>query len=183
MTLRRWTKLREETVHRNPWWLYMRDRVRHPAGTLGDYHYVRTPGSVMIIPHRDDDRFVLVRQYRYLNDRDSVEFPAGGIKLDQDVREAAVAELREEAGLTAGRWQELGIFNPFNGVTDELCRCFLATDLTECAADPDQTEEFEILIRDANQIRGMIAEGELWDGMSLAAWSLYTARAYAERDA
>ena len=183
MTLRRWTKLREETIHRNPWWLYMRDRVRHPAGTLGEYHYVRTPGAVMIIPRRDDGRFVLVRQYRYLNDRDSVEFPAGGIKLDQDVREAAEAELREEAGLSADGWRELGSFNPFNGVTEELCRCFLATGLSERDADPDDTEEFEVITCSDGEIRRMIATGEMWDGMSLAAWSLFTVLNDAEQPA
>ena len=50
MELRRWTKLREETIHRNPWWLYMRDRVRHPAGTLGVNPHVRPRHYVAFAP-------------------------------------------------------------------------------------------------------------------------------------
>ncbi|MBN1448695.1 MAG: NUDIX hydrolase [Bacteroidetes bacterium] len=175
MALRRWQKLSEQVIHRNPWWTYMRDHVRHPGGTEGEYHFVRTPGSVMIIPRREDGRFVLVRQYRYLNDRESVEFPAGGLKHGQSPAGAAAAELAEEAALAAAHWQQIGVFNPFNGVTEELCHCFLAEDLQHCTAEPDDTEEFEIISCTAHEIDGMIKDGRLWDGMSLAAWSLYRA--------
>jgi 8-oxo-dGTP pyrophosphatase MutT (NUDIX family) len=175
MALRRWHKLNEYEVHRNPWWIYMRDHVRHPGGTEGEYHYVRTPGSVMIIPQHDDARFVLVRQYRYLNDRESVEFPAGGMKHGQSPATAAAAELAEEAALAAAHWEQIGVFNPFNGVTEELCHCFLASDLHHRTAVPDDTEEFEIITCTTREIDEMIRDGRLWDGMSLAAWSLYRA--------
>jgi 8-oxo-dGTP pyrophosphatase MutT (NUDIX family) len=129
----------------------------------------------MVVPRFPDDRLVLVRQFRHLNERESIEFPAGGIKPRQDVRGAAEAELREEAGFAAAAWREIGSFNPFNGVTDELCTVFLAEELSPCAAVPDETEEFEVLHCTKDEIRAMIADGRLWDGMSLAAWSLYLA--------
>jgi ADP-ribose pyrophosphatase len=175
MALKHWTTRGEETLHRNPWWLYKRDRVVLPSGAEGEYHYVQTPGSVMVVPVATDGRFLLVRQYRYLNRRESVEFPAGGIKAGQSAEDAARAELREEAGVTAGVLEEIGYFNPFNGVTDELCRVFVARELVTVASQPDATEEFELLQLDRAGLRAAAADGALWDGMTLAALSLFEA--------
>ncbi len=164
-----------ETLHRNPWWTYKRDTFALPSGEEGEYHYVTTPGSVMLVPRLRDGRYLLVRQYRYLNRRVSIEFPAGGIKQDQAVVDAARAELREEAGVAAGTLREIGQFNPFNGVTDELCHVFAAADMTAVRAEPDVTEEFEILHLSEDSIEAAIVDGTLWDGMTLAAWSMYKA--------
>lgn len=176
MALHEWSKRGEETLHRNPWWSYKRDRVTLPSGDAGEYHYVQTPGSVMIVPVEEDGRFVLVRQYRYLNRRESLEFPAGGIKAGQDTAAAAHAELREEAGLAAASLEPIGQFNPFNGVTDELCTVYVARMLRPVDAVPDHTEEFEVLRLDAGALRAAMADGTLWDGMTLAAWALFCAR-------
>lgn len=175
MALKHWTTLGAETLHRNPWWLYKRDRVVLPSGEESEYHYVQTPGSVMVIPIAADGRFLLVRQYRYLNRRESIEFPGGGIKAGQSAEDAARAELREEAGVTAGVLEEIGYFNPFNGVTDELCRVFVARDLDTVASQPDATEEFELLRLDPAGMRAAVVDGTLWDGMTLASLSLYEA--------
>jgi ADP-ribose pyrophosphatase len=175
MSLKEWEKLSEETLHRNPWWTYKRDVVALPSGAEGEYHYVQTPGSVMLVPIAEDGRFILVRQYRYLNRRVSIEFPAGGIKSGQSAEEAARAELREEAGFASGALRKIGRFNPFNGVTDELCHVYVACDLVAVESEPDATEEFELLSLDADGIREAIAGGDLWDGMTLAAWSIYRA--------
>ena len=173
MPLHIWKKRGEETLHRNPWWSYKRDRVILPSGEEGEYHYVQTPGSVMVLPVDADGRFVLVRQYRYLNRRESLEFPAGGIKPGQDASMAARAELREEAGLEAASLEDIGCFNPFNGVTDELCRVFVARGLRVVEAVPDHTEEFEVLSLHAPEVAAAMADGSLWDGMTLAAWALF----------
>jgi ADP-ribose pyrophosphatase len=172
MALARWKRLARRTVHRNPWWRYMRDDVLLPSDRRGEYHFVHTPGSVMVLPVREDGRLILVRQYRYLNDRDSIEFPAGGVKEGQDREEAARAELCEEAGYEAEQLEALGTFNPFNGVTDELCTVYRASGLRACAGQPDETEEFEQMVCTQREVRSLIADGRIWDGMTLAAWAL-----------
>jgi 8-oxo-dGTP pyrophosphatase MutT (NUDIX family) len=173
MPLSPWKKLNEEILFENPWWKYKRDQVLLPDGSPGEYHYVETGGSVMVIARTGANEILLVRQYRHLNMRESLEFPAGGIKQGQTQRDAAMAELREEAGVAPGSLKLLGSFNPFNGVTNELCHVYLASELQEVAAHPDRTEQFEILAVEESDIPALIAAGELWDGMTLAAWALY----------
>jgi ADP-ribose pyrophosphatase len=172
-----------ETRLKNPYWEYRVDGYTKPHGGVGEYHYVHTPGSVMIVPRRADGRFVLTRQYRYLNRRVSLEFPGGGLPDGMDARLQALNELHEEAGLTVASVGSsggegliaLGVFGPFNGVTDELCNVFFVPDAAPHALPsvPDESEEFEIVALTAAELTAAIRSGELFDGMTLAAWQLY----------
>lgn len=64
------------------------------------------------------------------------------------------------------------MFNPYNGVTDEICRIFLARDLRHVGGEPDVTEEFELVEWSAAEVEQHIVDGSLWDGMTLAAWMI-----------
>ncbi len=173
--MRRWRTVSRSILHANPYWRYRRDVFELPDGGEGEYFYVETPGSVMVIPIDESGRLVLVRQYRYLNDRVSLEFPGGGMGQCVSPEEAVRKELSEEAGFAAGTLLRLGEMNPFNGVTSEICVVFEACDLTPGALTPDHTEEFDIHRIDISEFRAMVGRGEIWDGMTLAAWALYEA--------
>ena len=172
--LRHWKKLSSKVLFTNPWWTYRVDTFKIPDGVEGEYHVVHTEGSSMVIPILDDGRIVLVNQYRYLRDRESIEFPCGGVKPEHTYEEMARLELEEEAGYRAGSWSVVGEFNPFNGATDEMCRVFVARGLVPVEARPESTEEFEILKLTVKELESLIAERKIWDGMTLAAWSLFT---------
>jgi ADP-ribose pyrophosphatase len=172
MSPARWSKLSEETRFENPWWIYKRDRVILPSGNEGEYHYVDTPGSVMIVPVTSAGMLVMVRQYRYLNNRSSLEFPGGGIPRGHAPADAAARELQEEAGVEAAVLREVGVFNPFNGVTNELCHVFVATGHRAVAAHPEETEDCETALLSPAELRALIAAGEIWDGMTLAALAM-----------
>jgi 8-oxo-dGTP pyrophosphatase MutT (NUDIX family) len=170
--MKKWTTLSREVVFRTPWYTFDHDRFRLPDGGEGDYWAVRTGGAVMIVPVDDEGRIVLVRQYRYLLGEDSVELPAGGLPEGTAPLEQAKRELAEEARCGASRWEEIGRFASWNGVTNEICRLFLATGLAPADAAPDRTEEFELLRPTWPEVRRMIEANEIFDGMTLAAFAL-----------
>jgi ADP-ribose pyrophosphatase len=168
-----WRTLHSEVVDANPYWSYVREDYALPDGRRGIYYYVQSPGSVIAVPVLDDGRLVFVRQYRYLNRREGLEFPGGGRKPGLDALTAAQAELREETGYIAEHWQPLGGFNPCKGVTDEWCTLFLARGLSSAPLaidDPFEVTKPEIL--DAAEVDGRIASGEIWCGITIAAWCL-----------
>jgi len=172
MALRPWIRLTRTERLRNPWWTYLRDTFRLPDGKEGEYHFVHTNGSSMVIPVLSDGRLLLVNQYRYLAGRESVEFPCGSVKDGSTYELTAAHELREETGYEAESLEPAGTFNPYNGVTDEFCRVFIARHLSFTGGVPDETEEFELLTLSREEVDRRIADGSLWDGMSLAAWCL-----------
>jgi ADP-ribose pyrophosphatase len=169
----KWTRLSKRTVFSCPYYSLAHDRYRLPGGEAGDYHYVDIPGSTMIVPQLDDGRLVLTRQHRYLMGRPSVEFPAGGLPAGVTPLDNAARELREEAGYRAARWERIGEFAPYNGVSNEVCHLFVARDLAPVPARPEPTEEFEVLQLERAEVGRLIASGELWDGMTIAAFALF----------
>ena len=175
--LPRWKKLSSEVVLDNPWWRYRKDRFEYEPGKQGEYHYASTYGSAMVIPVTPQGELVLVEQYRYLMDRVSLEFPCGGVCENEPPLTAAARELAEESGCQA-ELQSLGTFTPWNGVTDELCHVYLADPVRpdDSGARPDATERFVIHRMSRSALEARVAAGEVWDGMTLAAYALYRMR-------
>jgi ADP-ribose pyrophosphatase len=172
MPLSRWRTLTRTIRSTNPWWSYRLNTFELPNGSHGEYHFVHTNGSALTIPVLPDGRLLLVNQYRYLAERESLEFPCGSVKDGSNFVETARHELREETGYEADRLMEVGTFNPYNGVTDEFCTIFCARDLRHVGAEPEATEEFEIVEWLPSDIDRHIGDGTIWDGMTIAAWCI-----------
>lgn len=173
----KWKQLscREHTV--NKYWTYKIDEYYIPgADHYGEYHYIHTNGSTMVVPVNEDNKIILLNQYRYLLDRDSIELPCGGISAGYEAVENADKELREETGFGARKYKYAGYFAPFNGVSDELCHVFIAEDLYPAPLKPDKTEEFELIAATFDEVEKMIADNTIWDGMTVAAWNLAKAK-------
>ncbi len=161
---------------RNPYWEYWLDTYSLRDGKEQPYYFVHTRGSVMIIPLTDEGKLVMVRQYRYLWQRESIEFPGGGIPEGATPEQQAHRELQEEAGYAAGILERIGEFNPMNGVTDERCHVYVARQLRPAAKADDPVEETTPLLVTPDELRARISDGTIWDGMTLAAWALFTAQ-------
>jgi 8-oxo-dGTP pyrophosphatase MutT (NUDIX family) len=104
----RWPVLQSRQVYRNPWLAVREDRVLRPDGSRGRYGVIEVGDAVSIVA-LSDKAVCLVRQYRHAWSRDVWEVPCGGLHKGERPLAAARRELREEAGITARRWDRLGI--------------------------------------------------------------------------
>jgi len=92
---------------------------------------VEHPGAVVVLALDEQDRALVLTQYRHPVGMRLVELPAG--LLDQpgeDPREAAERELREEALLLASEWTELLSTYSTPGIIAERITYFVARGLT-----------------------------------------------------
>ncbi len=105
-----------------------------------------------------------MNQVRYLGGRESLEFPCGAVKDGSTHDQTAWHELAEETGFSAVSLACIGEFNPYNGVTDELCRVYVARDLRSVGASPDETEQFELVHLLPGEISLRIREGTTGTG-------------------
>ena len=82
--------------------------------------------------------------------------------------ETAKRELLEETGLVAATWQDLGLLHTSNSVTDEYGYAFLAQDLTQGEAEPEETEDLRVWRLPLQEAVEMCMRGEITDSLSLA---------------
>ncbi len=173
MSAKNWKTLSSTTIYSNDHWSYRLDKFKHDDGTEDEYHYVHTLGSTMIIPFTHDDKFLMVSQFRYLNQKESIEFPCGGVEKGLTPEENAMKELREETGYAAKKLELIGSFAPFTGACDEICNVYIATELYEAALPKDKSEEgMEVIKVDFDELTNLISENKIWDGLTLASWAL-----------
>lgn len=123
--------------------------------------------SPWIVVHHDEDRVVLVGQWRYTHDRYSWGIPEGGVPADEDLLEGARRELREETGVEAAAWRPIVRFDLSNSVTDESGVLYLATGLAQGEPMPDGTEELTVRRVPFAEVLRMADAGEITDAMTL----------------
>jgi ADP-ribose pyrophosphatase len=119
------------------------DTWRLPDGSERVYAVLEAGVGVAVLAFADDQRVVLVRQYRHLQRGASWELPGGGARPGEDPAGAAQRELREESGYRAGRFEFLTRFHPANAYLDETAYCYVARQLVADPLPADDDEFFE----------------------------------------
>jgi ADP-ribose pyrophosphatase len=170
--MKRYKTISEEVIHDNGHFQYKSNTYTKENGKTGTYNYAETNGAVYIIPVMPDGRIVMEIQYRYLFDKESIELPAGAIESGQDTLDAAKAELKQETGCTASEWIKVGYFNSSVGHMRATAHVFLAQVDEQGEQDLDETEDIEVIYRRPDEIEEMIERNDVWDGGSIAAWTL-----------
>ncbi|MEZ0320573.1 MAG: NUDIX hydrolase [Thermus sp.] len=125
----------------------------------GRYEIVEHKPAVAIVAVRDG-RMLFVRQHRPAVGLAPLEIPAGLIEPGEDPLEAARRELAEETGL-AGDLAPLFSYYVSPGFTDEKTHVFLASNLRETQAAPDEDEEIEVVWLEPERALEMHQKGEV----------------------
>jgi ADP-ribose diphosphatase len=121
------------------------DEILLSDGRAVTREVVEHPGAVVVVAVDDEGRVPLVRQYRHAVKEYLLELPAGGLEPGELPQEAARRELREEVGVEAGTWRQLGYFFSSPGFANEKLHVFLAEDLRSAPAEPDDDEEIAVV--------------------------------------
>jgi 8-oxo-dGTP pyrophosphatase MutT (NUDIX family) len=165
-----WKRLSRTVAYQNPWIVVHHDEVLRPDGQPGIYGVVHYRNrAVAVVAIDEQDRILLVGQYRYTLDVYSWEVPEGGAAEWENVLAAAQRELREETGYTAERWEEIARVHLSNSVSDEEAFCYLATDLRAGAAEPEETEQLQVRWVPFAEALAMTADGRITDALSVVA--------------
>lgn len=153
---------------------YMRlrsDEVELPDGTIVRDYYVReSRGFVTILALTDEDRVVLVRQYRYGADSIHLELPAGMLLDEEAPRDCALRELAEETGYHVERCELAGEYLPEPVRSAARAYVYIGTG-ARLAGPPrlDVTEHLEVELAALPRFRAMLEDGTIDAGASIAA--------------
>ena len=146
------------------------DDVVTPGGAPGIYGVVETRIATGVVAMTDAHEIYLVGQYRYPVNEYSWEIPEGGSDLGEDPMVTAKRELREETGLVATDWEQLGgevhLSNCFSAERGFL---YLARGLSQGSAEPDPTEQLAVKKIPFSECLAMVDRGEIKDSLTIIA--------------
>lgn len=165
-----WIVKGEKAIYDNAWINVTEYDVINPSGGKGIYGKVHFKNTAIGVIALDQEQNIwLVGQYRFVLNEYSWEIPEGGCPEGEDYLTAAKRELLEETGLVAQSWRQLMKLHLSNSVTDELAFVFLATQLEQKTASPEETEELMVKKMPFEEVVKMVEQGEITDAISVAA--------------
>lgn len=173
-----WKRIKTEVIEQNKHLRFLVDDFEMD-GRAGKYWYhanAHGEEAVNVFVQKDNGAFVMIREYRYLFDRESVSMPQGSIESSETAEQAARREAREEAGYEGGTLIDLGWFASVPAFSKEKARTFLLIHGIHVGQKLDDMEQIEVVEMSARQIDEAIADGTIWDGQAIAAW--YKVRAH-----
>ena len=144
----------------------------------GEYprEVITRPPAVVIVPEVRPDVFLMVRQWRHAAQEFLLEFPAGKVEEGMTLEETAYKELEEEVGYAAGVVLQIGTFYASPGYSTEQLTAYYAKNLMPKKVDGDPDEDIEVVEKSMEEIGKAIEFGEIRDGKTISAYTLYQFR-------
>jgi len=167
------TTIRKATMYRGKILNVRCDDVRLPNGRTSVREVVDHHGGVCILPVTEDGTILFVRQYRYAYQEPVLELPAGKLEAGEDPFSAGKRELREETGMTAARYYDLGEDYPSPGYTNEIIHLYAADGLQNVGQQLDEDEFLNVESYTLEEALEMVYRGELKDSKTQIALMKY----------
>ena len=143
------------------------ETIRLANGREHQTETVRHRPSVVLLPMKDADHVVLIRQFRHSVQQVLWELPAGSLNPGESAEAAAARECEEEIGLAPGRVERIRSVVPAPGFCDEELIYFRVSDLHPPAPDsthrPDDDEDIQAEVFTIAEAQAMAVRGEIID--------------------
>lgn len=152
--------------YKNPWISVREDQVIRPDGKDGIFGVVEMVAGVSVLPIDDDGFVYLTKEFHYAIERDSIEVVSGAVDEGETTLDAAKRELKEELGVEAREWVDLGILNPFTTAIKSPATMFLAKGIIFSKANPEGTEKIDMVKAKLDDAVKMVMESEITHGPS-----------------
>jgi len=160
-------QLETETVYKGLIVNVRRDIAELQNGNKAGREVVEHPGGVGVVAVTDENKVLMVRQYRYPMEEELLEIPAGKLDGGEDPFKCAVRELSEETGYTAEKYVDLGAIYPSPGFCRETLYLYLALDLQRGEMHLDENELLSVEEVDIDELIKQIMANELKDAKSV----------------
>jgi ADP-ribose pyrophosphatase len=166
-----WKILSSEYLFNDVWLTVRKDKCESPQGKIIDPYYVyEFPAWVAAVAMTEDNKIVMIRQYRHALGETCVELPGGCVDdTDKDLEAAIARELLEETGYQFSSYENLGKISANPAGNNNLLHMFLATGgkkIKEQALDAN--EEIEVEIYTIEELKQLLKENKIIQAMHVS---------------
>jgi 8-oxo-dGTP pyrophosphatase MutT (NUDIX family) len=144
------------------------DDVSRPDGEPARRVTMRMKEGVAVLALDEEGFAHLVRTFRYAVGKQCVEVVQGGAEEGEQPEASARRELKEELGIEAEEWTDLGLIDAITSQVYSPARVFLARGLTFGESDTESTESLEPVKVKLDEAVRMVMDGEITQGISCA---------------
>lgn len=162
-----WKVLSSEEIFKTSFFRFRTDQCELPDGrVMPNYYVMEFPEWVNIVPVTEDNKIVLVEQYRHANNEVCIEIPGGSTDPQGDKSEepkkAAVRELIEETGYVPDDVRLIGVHSPNPAMQNNKMHTFIGfgcKKLHEQNLDP--YEDIQVITKSIPEVVEMIFNGQI----------------------
>ena len=139
------------------------DTVEIPGQGYQKRELVEVGGAVGIVAITDDNKVVLVKQFRKPIEKPIFEIPAGKLEKNESPKECAERELKEETGYSAKNIKLIHKFFTSAGFSNEIMFVYLATGLTPGENNLDADEFLDVYEIELEEAYNMVLKNNVED--------------------
>jgi ADP-ribose pyrophosphatase len=147
------------------------DDVELPNGKTSKREIIKHPGAVAVLAVTNENKIVLVEQFRKALERNLVEIPAGKLEKGEEPKACAERELEEETGYVCESLELLTSFYTSPGFADEIVHVYEARGLSkkEDSAALDEDEFVNLLELTLEEALRYMSEHKIYDAKTVYA--------------
>lgn len=158
-----WEILSSEYLSRHIYFTARRDRCRRQDGVIVDpYFVVELPSAATAFALTEDNKVILIKQYRHPLGEVLIETPGGFVDEGEDFSTAMKRELLEETGYAFSDVEYLGRTAANPGVLSNYTQMFMATGGKHVKEQQlDHNEELELMLVTMEELTDLLLRQEI----------------------
>ena len=162
-------RLNRELTHKGEVVEFYTDTIKLPDGRTAKWDHVSHNGAAAVVAVNDQNKILMVRQYRNSLERMTLELPAGGVNsLSEPTIICAARELEEETGYRSENLEFLLSVKTAVAFSNENIDIYLAKDLVKSKQNLDPDEFINVEEYDIETLIDMIHENKIQDSKTIA---------------
>ncbi len=170
MTDLKWKVLSSEYIHRGPWATLRVDKCEMPDGRiLPGYYVLEYPDWANAVALTEDNKIIMVRQYRHAAGVVSLEIPGGVIEPGEAPKEGMKRELLEETGYQFDHLEPLCELRANPSTGDNLTHCYLAQGGKKVQAQHlDEQEQIIVEEYTIDEVKQLLADNQITQALHVS---------------
>lgn len=167
-----WKTISSEYLFRDLWFTVRKDICEAPSGKIINPYYIyEFPEWATAFALTEDNKVILVKQYRHAIGEVIIELPGGVVDdADKDFQTGVARELLEETGYTFSSFESLGKISANPSTNSNWMHMFLAKGGKKVAEQKlDHNEEIIVELFSMDEVKQLLRDNKIVQAMHVTA--------------